>query len=144
MRLVREAVGSVSSPLSEVNADCECSGTRGDVNGCSASKVETAHDEGPTVGVPGPAGDRVVYDGRPDEDEYEGWAESCALSDGTESEHGGDGGEHELEDAECDGGNASGSNGGLLKDTLQAEIFQVADVGIASLAECKRVAVGTL
>lgn len=43
------------------------------MDGCSAGEIETAHDEGPAVGVPCPACDGVVDYSRPDENENQTW-----------------------------------------------------------------------
>ena len=123
MRLVREALRAVPAALPEVHADRERGGAGGDVHGRAAREVEPAHDERPAIRVPGPARDRVVHDRRPDEDEDHGRTEARALRDGAEREHRGDGGEHELEDAEGEGGDARAANGGLVEDALEAEIF---------------------
>lgn len=93
------------------------------MHGGAAGEVEAAEEEGPAVGVPGPAGDGVVDDGGPDEDEDEDGAEAGAFGEGADGEHGGDGGEHELVDAEEDGGDAGGADGGLFEDAFEAEVF---------------------
>ncbi len=70
VRSVRETCGLfVSGTLAEHDGESESSGTGGDVDGCATGEIETAELERPTVRIPGPVGDRVVDDGRPDEDE---------------------------------------------------------------------------
>lgn len=63
-------------------------GARRDVHGGAAGKVEAAHDKGPAVGVPGPVGDGVVDDGRPDEDEDEGGEHAAAVCGGANGKSG--------------------------------------------------------
>ena len=86
--LVRQALSAISAALAEVDGDGEGGGSGGNMDGSSAGKVEPAEDEGPAVGVPRPAGDGVVYDGRPDEDENHNGTKTTALSNSTDSEHG--------------------------------------------------------
>lgn len=70
VRPVGQAGGlGVPSSLTDHNGEGERSSTRRDVDGRATGEVEATHDEGPTVGVPGPVRDRVVYDGGPDEHE---------------------------------------------------------------------------
>lgn len=100
MWFVCEPFGSVSSSFAEVYGDSEASHTRRDVHGRSACEIKPAKDERPPIGVPCPAGDGVVDDGGPYEDEDHNWAETTAFSDGAHGEGGGDGSEHKLIDAE--------------------------------------------
>lgn len=88
MGLVREPLGSVPATLSEVDGDGQSGGSRRNVHGSSSGKVETTHDEGPTVGIPGPVGNRVVDDGRPDEDEHHCGTEAAAFCDTADGDHG--------------------------------------------------------
>lgn len=88
MRLVREALGAPPPALAEVEGDGEAGCAGGDVHGGAAGEVEPAHDGGPAVGVPGPAGDCVVDDGGPDEDEDHEGAEAGAFGDGADGEDG--------------------------------------------------------
>lgn len=64
---------AVSRALAEHDRVREGSSTRRDMDGSSASEVETTHEEGPAVGVPSPASDRVVNYSRPDENENQTW-----------------------------------------------------------------------
>lgn len=84
MGLVRKTLGSVSAALTKVNGDGEGCGSRGDVDRGSTSKVETAEDERPTVGVPGPAGDWVVDDCGPDEHKGKERAKATAFGNCTD------------------------------------------------------------
>ena len=85
--LVRQALCAIPAALAEVDGDGECGGSGGDVDGSSTGKVEPAEDEGPAVGVPCPAGDGVVHDGRPDEDEDHYGAKLAPFGDGANGEH---------------------------------------------------------
>lgn len=86
MGLVGETLSAIPTTLAKVHGDGEGGGSRDNVDRGSSCKVETSKDEGPAVGVPGPAGDRVVDDGGPDEDEDKNGAKTATLSDGTDSE----------------------------------------------------------
>lgn len=136
--LVREALGAVAAAAPEVDADGERGGAGGDVHGRAAGEVEPAEDEGPAVGVPGPARDGVVDEGRPDEDEDEDGADARVLGERTDGEHGRDGGEHELVDAEEDGGDARAADGRFLEDALERKVLEVANVRRAGLGEGER------
>lgn len=96
MGLVGKTVSSVTPSLAEIDGDGETSGTGGDMDGRSTSKVEAAKYEHPAVGVPSPVGNRVIDNRRPNEDKDHQWAESAALSNGTDSENGA-GGERSCE-----------------------------------------------
>lgn len=86
---VRETLDlGVASALPEHESVGESGGTGADVDGGTTSKVETAHLEGPTLGVPGPEGNRVVDNGGPDEDEDVDREHASAISDTTNSECG--------------------------------------------------------
>ena len=76
----------VAGALAEHQRVGKCRSARGDVHGGAASKVEAAHLEGPAVGVPRPVGDRVVDDGRPDEDEDDAWEHATAVGGGANGE----------------------------------------------------------
>ena len=121
--LVGEAFSAVAPTLAEVDGNGKRRGTGRDVDRCASGEVKATHDEGPAVGVPRPARDRIVNDGRPDESKHDRWAEPCAFCDGTECNHGRDGREHQLEDAERDGGNARAANRWLFQYTLETEIL---------------------
>lgn len=98
------------------------------MDGSTAREIKTAHHECPAVGVPCPAGDGVVYNCGPNEGEDDRGAKACTLGNGAQGDHGCDSREHELEDAERDGGNAAAADGRLFKDALEAEVFCVADM----------------
>ena len=110
MWLVCESFRSVSATFAKVDRDSEASHTRRDMDGRSTCEIKPAKDKRPSIGVPRPAGDGVVDDGGPDEDENHNRAETTAFSDGTHGEGGGDGSEHKLIDAEKNGWNAGASN----------------------------------
>lgn len=97
MRLVGQSFGPISSPLAQVESDSKRSRTRGDVDGGTSSIVECSEDEGPTLGVPGPTGDRAVDDGEPDEHEEDDSGESTSFSEASTGEGDGDTGEHVLD-----------------------------------------------
>ena len=56
------------------------------MHGCATGKIETAEHVRPPVRVPGPIGDRVIYDRRPDEDEDNTRQDARAINSGTNSE----------------------------------------------------------
>ena len=63
-------------------------GAGADVHGGAAGEIETAHREGPAVGVPSPVGDGIVYDGGPDEHEHQGGKHTATISARANSESG--------------------------------------------------------
>ena len=83
---VCETLSAVSATGAEVDGDGKSGGTRGDVHGSSSSEIETTHDVGPSLGVPGPARNRIVDESGPEEDEDNHGSESTALRDGTDGE----------------------------------------------------------
>lgn len=86
MRLVGQLLGSVTATLAEPERDGEGAGTRGHVDGASAGEVEHAPLEAPAVGVPGPAGDGVVDERGPDEDEDQRGKDPAAFGEAAERE----------------------------------------------------------
>src|SRR5690349_10784263 len=78
--------GAVSGALPEHHGVGESSSAGGDVNRGSAGEIETTHEEGPAIRVPRPAGDGVVDQSRPDEDENEAWKHTATVGGGTNSE----------------------------------------------------------
>jgi hypothetical protein len=65
----RDVVGFVNMflamtrTLAEDKCICKTCCTRGDVDGTAASEVESAESKQPSIGIPGPVGDRTVADG---------------------------------------------------------------------------------
>ena len=104
MGLVRKGLSAVPTALAKVNRDSESGRAGGDVHWCTTCEIETTHDKGPTVGVPGPAGNGVVHERGPHEDEENDGAKVGTFSKAANSEHRRNGGEHELVDAVDDGG----------------------------------------
>lgn len=137
--LVCETLGSVAAALAEVKRDGESGSSGRDVHRGSASKVKSTHDEGPAVGVPGPAGDRVVNEGRPEEGEDQDGAETCPLSNSAHCDDGSDGGEHALVDAEHDRGDASAADRRGVENTLETKVLQIADVLVGTIRESERI-----
>ena len=77
-------MGAVTATLAEHERVSQGGGTGGNVHGRSTGKVETAELEDPPVGVPGPACDHIVHNGRPDEHENDAWEHATAFGDGTD------------------------------------------------------------
>lgn len=78
----------VSRALTKHQAVCEGCRTRGDVDGSSTSEIETAQLEDPSRGIPGPASNWIVDDGRPDEDEDNAGEQAASVSCGADGESG--------------------------------------------------------
>lgn len=74
--------------------------SRGDMHRGTASEVKSTHLVRPSIGVPGPAGDGVIDDSGPHEDEDDAGEHSAALGDGAGRKGHGQGGEHALVDGE--------------------------------------------
>ena len=108
----------------------------------ATSKVETTHQCGPTVGVPGPAGDGVVDNGFPYEHEDHHWTELATFGNGTSCDDNArevlglgkillgdeenwdirDRGEHELVYAVDDGRKAWRALNGSIESILQPKV----------------------
>lgn len=84
--LVGESFSAVASTLAEVQGDSKRGSTRRDVNGGPTSKVETAHDKRPAVGVPCPARERAVDEGEPAEEEDHNGTDTRPFSETTNGE----------------------------------------------------------
>lgn len=87
MRPIVQLVGAMTPTLPQHHRVGQRRRPRGDMHGCTAGKVQPTHLIRPPAGVPGPAGDRVVYESRPDEHEYDAWQHPPSLGDSA----GGDG-----------------------------------------------------
>lgn len=105
------------------------------MHGRAAGKVQTAHDEAPAVGTPGPAGNKVVDEGGPEENEDEGRQDTATLCGGADGECGGQGGEHSLEEHEDDVRDLGGADGGLIEDVAEEGVVEVADEAVAGFTE---------
>jgi len=89
VRAVRQAVCVlVAVALAEHDAKCQGCRARGDVHRGAAGEVEPAQLVDPAGGVPGPAGDGVVDDRGPDEDEDYAGEHAAAVSGGSDGEGG--------------------------------------------------------
>lgn len=76
-------VAAVAGALAEHETVGQSTGSRGDVHGATASKVVGGQIEEPAVAVPGPVGNGVVNNGRPDEHENNGREHAAPISNGT-------------------------------------------------------------
>jgi len=140
MGAVVELVGAVAAALAEHQGVGQGGGAGGDMDGGSAGEVEAAELEDPAAGVPGPAGDRVIDDGGPDEHEDEGGQHTAALCGSADGEGDGDAGEHALVDGEHQVGDLCGADGGGAEDVAEADVVHIADVRAGGLGEGQRVA----
>jgi hypothetical protein len=138
--LVGEALGAIPGPLSEVDGDGKGGGSGRDMDGSSSGEIEASHDEAPAGGVPGPACDGVIDEGGPDKDKECNGTHAATLCETTEGEHGSDGSEHELVDAKNKGGDADAAHGGLVEDTFEGKVLEVADEGVGAVGKGEGVA----
>lgn len=147
VRAVGQAVDLVvAGALAQHEGVGEGSSTRGDVHRRAAGEVEAAHEKRPAVGVPGPVGNGVVDDRRPDEDEDDGGQHATAVRGGTNGKSGSgeqtecqrgdrnprhiitgarrlrDGCKHALEEAEQQIGNLGASDAGLGQHVLETNV----------------------
>lgn len=144
---------AVSGALAEHEGVGKGGGAGGDVDWSSTSEVETTHLEGPAVGVPGPAGNRIVDDGGPDEDEDHAWEHATTVSCRADGECGPagmsvffipsshnaagagknsrDGREHALVDSEQDLWELGASWGWGTEDVPESDRLHVTDVAAA-------------
>jgi hypothetical protein len=138
MWFVGEAFSSIAASLAEVNRDSESGSARGNVHGGSTSKVETSEFVRPSVRVPGPVGNRVVDERRPNEDKDNRRTELAALGDRTDCKHGRNRREHELIDAEHNRGNARRAHRRSVEHIDQGRMLEITDKGPSCLRESER------
>lgn len=100
MGSVVQLVRAMASPLAQHHRVREGGDARGDVDRRAPGEVETAHLVAPSQRAPGPAGDRIVNEGGPDEHEDDAGKHPAALGNGTRSQGHGDGREHALVERE--------------------------------------------
>lgn len=86
VRAVVQFLSAVASSLSKHVGVGKSSASRGNMDGCSTSKVKAPHLEDPTGGVPGPACDGVVDDGGPDEHVDDTWKHSATFGNSSNSQ----------------------------------------------------------
>ena len=131
----------------------QSSSSRGNMNRCSAGKVEATHLEDPTRGVPGPAGDGIVDKGRPNEhvDDARQHASTLCYCTNGKSNTGirsalmkvdaedeiyvRDSGEHALVHTEHQVRNSRASNRWSTKDIHQTKVVKISDVLSCSMRE---------
>ena len=106
VRSVVELMRAVPAPLSEHHRVSESSAATVDMNRSTSCKIKATNDAAPTIGVPRPAGNRVVDDGGPDEHKDEAGEHAATLGNGAGRKGDSDGTEHTLVDGEKDGGDA--------------------------------------
>jgi hypothetical protein len=110
------------------------------VDGSTSSKVETTHLEGPPSRIPGPAGDRVIDNGSPDEDEDDTGTQTGAVHGCTDSQSWGNGREHALVNSEEQVWNLCAPDGRLSKDVSETNVLKIADIGSRGVGEGQGVA----
>lgn len=102
------------------------------MDGSTTGEIETSENKHPTVCVPCPAGDGIVDEGGPDEDEDTARKHASSFRGGADSEGGGNCREHTLENSEGEIRNIAGL---LCQNTLETEVVEVTDEGTRSLGE---------
>lgn len=159
MRAVWQAVCvAVALALAEHDAICQSCRTRGDVHGGATGEVEPAELVDPAGGVPGPAGDGVVDDRGPDEDEYDAREHAAAVGSGSDGyggageglladyretgreKHVRDGCEHSLVDSVQQIWDLWTAHTRLCEDIVEAEVREVAQEGARGVRERKGIA----
>lgn len=86
VRTVVQLLGSVAAAFAQHVGVGEGGGAGRYVHGGAAGEVEAAEEIGPAGGVPSPAGDGVVDEGRPDEHVEDAGEHAAAFGDGTDGE----------------------------------------------------------
>lgn len=81
----------------------------------------------PAVGVPRPAGDRAVDDGRPEEAKDQRWNDAAALKSATDDNLDSAGAEQQLVQAEYNLRDSGVARGRRRHDILEPKVGQVAD-----------------
>lgn len=126
MRTVSKLLGTVALALAEEDGNGKSSGTRGNVHGCPASEVQTAHLVRPAkADVPCPVSDGAVDDGDKGKGEDQDGPETSTISEGTACDDNGDASEHHLVDAVKELRNSSSAGGCIDVDAHQSEVVQV-------------------
>ena len=87
MRAIRQSRRSrVPRATAQHQGVSERGSAGGNMHWCPAGEVEPAKDKGPPVGVPGPAGEGVVDERCPDEDEDDGGEHAAAVGGGADGQ----------------------------------------------------------
>lgn len=100
------------------------------MNGTSTSKVERWQIEQPAVCVPGPASDRAVDNGGPDESEDQRWHNSASLERTTNDELDGTSTEEHLIETKHNLWEQCGPRRWCRHDVLQTKVIHVPDKSI--------------
>lgn len=103
-------------------------------NGALTSEIQAAHDQTPSVRIPGPAGDDVVDQCAPDEGEDDHWHDSSSLRRCSQCQRWCYGGEHALINGEKESRDGW-SRFRLVEHVHEKGVVQVADEGVTSMAE---------
>lgn len=126
VRAVSKLLGAVALTFAKEDGDGKSSGTGGDVDGCTTSKVKTAHLVGPAkTNVPCPVGDGAVDDGDEGESKDQDGSKTGTISESTTSDDYRDAGKHHLVDAVEKLRNRSTTARWLHVDTDQTEVVQI-------------------
>ena len=129
-----------SLALAEHNGICQSRPTTSLVNGPTTGKVERGEVEQPAIGVPGPASNRAVYDGSPEEAEDKGWQDTTTLERSTDNDLDGTGAEEELVQAEDDLGKIGRAGRRSNPDIAHTKIGHVTNEGTSSARVSESVA----
>lgn len=119
----------VTATLSQHHRVGQCGRASRDMHGSTTGEVQATHLDGPSIGVPGPAGDGIIDDGGPDEHEDDAGQHTTALGNGTGSKGHGDGGEHALVEAEEQIGDTVGADRRAGENITKSDVGQIADKG---------------
>ena len=123
----------------------------------ATSEVETSELEDPARGIPGPAGDRIIDNRGPDEDEDYACEHAAAVGSGSDGEGRArksllagckmeeeknvrDSCEHALVESVQQIRDLWTAHTWLCKDIVEAKIREVANEGARGVRECKRIA----
>ena len=97
--------------------------TGSNVDRSASCVIKRGQVEEPSVGVPGPAGDRVVDDGGPDEHEDDAGQHAAALGDGSDGQGYCYASEHSLVDGEEEVGDLVAAYAGGAEDVAKADVL---------------------
>lgn len=117
--------------LAEDQGICKTSCAGRHVHGRAAGEVEHTLLVRPAVRVPRPAGNRVVDDGEPAEEEDERWDDLASIKGAPDHDGGGNNGEHHLVHTKNKVRHDHRARGGGSHDASKAKIVHVADKGAA-------------
>jgi len=124
VRAIVELLSTVATSLSKHIRISQRGASGSNMHRSSTGKIETTLIKNPALRIPGPAGDRVVDDGGPNEHVDDTWQHTASLGYGAHSQSNGNASEHALVNTKHEIRNAAAPNGWRSKHIFEAEVIQ--------------------